>query len=48
MAMKFITFFFCIDPYKFPLFKLSSKILWLKLKKKCYEVCMHTQSCPTL
>ena len=34
MAMKFITFFFCIDPYKFPLFKLSSKILWLKLKKK--------------
>ena len=41
-------FFFCIDPYRFPLFKLSSKILWLKLKKNVIEVCMCAQSCPTL
>ena len=41
-------FLFCIDPYRFSLFKLSSKILWLKLLKKVIEVCMHAQSCPTL
>ena len=48
MAMKFITFFFVLTLTDFHYLNYPQRFFKFNLKKKVIEVCMYTQSCPTL